>query len=60
AGRTTDMSLYQLSKDATGKWLISHVTPGWITPVGGPYAKRKEAITVARLLAGRRGSVVIK
>ncbi|MDX0801726.1 hypothetical protein GOD37_22445 [Sinorhizobium medicae] len=54
------MSLYQLSKDAKGKWHISHIVPGWITPVGGPYAKRKEAIAVARLLAGRRGSVVIK
>ncbi|MDX1046919.1 hypothetical protein GOL40_27075 [Sinorhizobium medicae] len=55
------MSLYALSKDAqSGKWHISHVTPGWITPIGGPYQKRKEALTVARLLAGRRGKVVIK
>ena len=55
------MPLYQLSKDAqSGKWHVSHVVPGWITPIGGPYAKRKEALTVARLLAGRRGRVVIK
>ncbi|WP_181149963.1 hypothetical protein [Ensifer aridi] len=55
------MSLYALSKNAqTGKWHISHVTPGWITPIGGPYGKRKEALTVARLLAGRRGKVVIR
>ncbi|MEY9719259.1 hypothetical protein ABIA22_001749 [Sinorhizobium fredii] len=55
------MSLYAISKNAqTGKWHISHQVPGWITPIGGPYRNRREAITVARLLAGRRGKVVIK
>ncbi|MDX0270886.1 hypothetical protein GOC13_24370 [Sinorhizobium meliloti] len=55
------MSLYVLNKSpTTGKWHISHQAPGWITPIGGPYRNRKEALTVARLLAGRRGSVVIK
>lgn len=55
------MSLYAISKDpGSGKWHVSHIVPGWITPIGGPYGKRKEAITVARLLAGRGGKVVIR
>ncbi|MBD9511934.1 hypothetical protein IB265_34865 [Ensifer sp. ENS10] len=55
------MSTYVITKDAaTGKWFINHQTPGWITPLSGPHPKRKSAITVARLLAGRRGKVEIK
>ncbi|MDX0893661.1 hypothetical protein GOE07_22475 [Sinorhizobium medicae] len=50
------MSTYVITKvPSTGKWHVSHQQSGWIAPVGGPYAKRKEAITVARLLAGRQG-----
>ncbi len=55
------MSTYVITKDAaTGKWFISHHTSGWITPIGGPHTKRKNAITVARILAGRRGKVEIR
>ncbi|WP_164813879.1 hypothetical protein [Sinorhizobium medicae] len=55
------MSHYEINKSAkSGKWHVSHVNPGWITPIGGPYGKRREAITVARLLAGRGGKVVIR
>lgn len=53
--------MYVVSKDpTTGKWFLTHQLPGWVTPVGGPYRNRKSALTVARLLAGRRGSVVIR
>lgn len=54
------MSFYQISKSpVSGHWWLNHVTPGWITPLGA-FPKRKQALTTARLLAGRRGKVVVK
>ncbi len=53
------MSLYQISKNERGRWCLAHVQPGWITALG-TYKKRREAITVARVLAGRTGKVVIQ
>lgn len=50
---------YEIRKSAaTGKWHVAHIGPGWLTPLGS-YAQRKQALMTARLLAGRRGKVVV-
>jgi hypothetical protein len=54
------MSFYQISKSRTkGNWNLNHVGTGRITPLGS-FPKRKQALTTARLLAGRNGKVVVK
>ena len=50
---------YEIRKNKErGHWDLTHVGPGWITPLG-KYSKRKAALLTARLLAGRRGRVVV-
>jgi hypothetical protein len=50
---------YEIRKNRQlGHWNLTVINPGWITPLG-KFAKRKEAIIHARLLAGRRGRVVV-
>jgi hypothetical protein len=53
------MSLYIVTKATTGRWAITHVAPGWHTPIG-EHKSRKAAILTARLLAGRAGKVEIR
>ena len=45
-------------KVAKGRWAVTSVIPGWITPIG-TYASRSAATLAARLLAGWRSSVVV-
>lgn len=49
---------YHVRKVAKGKWAVSSVIPGWITPIG-TYAKRSAAVTAARLLVGWRNDVIV-
>lgn len=49
---------YHVRKVAKGRWGITAAHPGWATPIG-TYPKRSAAITVAKLLAGWRCSVVV-
>jgi len=51
---------FNVHKLANGKWAISRVYPGWITGIGSHYKSKKAAVTVARLLAGHSGQVVVK
>nr|WP_250808786.1 hypothetical protein [Neorhizobium tomejilense] len=49
---------YHVRKVGKGRWAVTAVIPGWITPIG-TYGKRSAAVTAARLLAGWRSSVVV-
>lgn len=49
---------YRITKRSKGKWAVTAVHPGWITPLG--VKKTKEAaITLARLLAGHSVKIVV-
>jgi hypothetical protein len=41
------------------RWCIARVYPGWLSPIGGHYKSRKQALLTARLLAGWAGKVVV-
>jgi hypothetical protein len=52
---------YVIRKNGSGSkpWTLGSETKGWFAHLGS-YSKRKEAITVARIMAGRRGKVEIR
>jgi len=54
------MSLYYVTKVASGRWQLTHNQPGWTGNHIGFYPSRKAAILTARLLAGRAGKVEIR
>lgn len=49
---------YHVRKISKGRWAVTSVMPGWITPIG-TYGKRSAAVLAARLLAGWASSVVV-
>ncbi|GGD98255.1 hypothetical protein GCM10008012_47330 [Rhizobium anhuiense] len=49
---------YHVRKVAKGRWAVTSVIPGWVTPIG-TFSKRSAAISTARLLAGWRSAVVV-